>query len=131
RPLGQHPALGATLRERNVTTSYLYQVLGSFGTPPSEDAVIDRLLRQSRRPADVERLRVPVLMLGGEHDELFPPALLRACGSLLPDVDVRVLAGVGHSGYFEDPEAWNREVGEFLASVSARTTGPSDRGNSA
>jgi len=58
--------------------------------------------------------RCPVLLVVGERNALFPPALLRTCAALLPDARLVVIPRSGHSPYFEEPEAWNRAVAEFL-----------------
>ena len=61
-------------------------------------------------------IKAPVLFIGGEHDEVMPPALMEVACRLIPGARMVVLPGVGHSAYFEDPETFNRLVMEFLDS---------------
>jgi pimeloyl-ACP methyl ester carboxylesterase len=42
------------------------------------------------------RLQVPTVLLGGEHDPVFPPALLTGADGHADDLQVRVLPGAGH-----------------------------------
>jgi 3-oxoadipate enol-lactonase len=60
-------------------------------------------------------LRSPVLFIGGEYDEVFPPPLMEIAQGLIPNSRMVVVAGAGHSVYFEQPETFNQAVLEFLA----------------
>ncbi len=62
-------------------------------------------------------IRAPVLFIGGEHDEVMPPALMEVACSLIPGAQMVVVPGAGHSVYFEQPETFNRIALEFLADV--------------
>ncbi|MCH6555840.1 MAG: alpha/beta hydrolase [Chloroflexi bacterium] len=62
-------------------------------------------------------IKAPVLFIGGEHDEVMPPALMEVACRLIPGARMVVVPGAGHSVYFEDPETFNRLVLEFLASL--------------
>ncbi|MGH3504533.1 MAG: alpha/beta fold hydrolase [Nocardioidaceae bacterium] len=115
RPLGEHPALGSGFSVGSPALAYLYQVLGSFGVERSEAAISASLAAVTHAPEELTGLDRPVLFLAGEHDELYPPATLRACAALLPDARVVEVKGVGHSPYFEHPAVWNKEVHDFLA----------------
>ncbi len=65
--------------------------------------------------AQLKDFRIPTLVLAGVHDRLVPPDVMRRVASLIPDADFRLLSGVGHSSYFEDPETFNAVVSVFLA----------------
>jgi pimeloyl-ACP methyl ester carboxylesterase len=111
--LGRHPALAADFFERHPERAVLYQQLGGFGEP--ELAKILPSLVQTRLGADaLTELRCPVLLIVGEQDALFPPAVMRASAGLLPNARLALIPHAGHSPYFEEPEAWNRAVAEFL-----------------
>jgi pimeloyl-ACP methyl ester carboxylesterase len=56
------------------------------------------------------------LFVAGAEDALFPPAAIRASAAKVPGARVVEIADAGHSPYFEQPEAWNRAVAEFLGS---------------
>ncbi|MGW4386503.1 alpha/beta fold hydrolase [Streptomyces sp. NPDC004685] len=50
------------------------------------------------------RLTVPTVVLGGEHDPVIPPALLRGGDPNADDLTVRVVPGAGHHLHEERPE---------------------------
>ena len=116
--LGDHPALGEAFSARSPELAHLYQSLGRMGSADSE-TVITRLLEVTYDEAQAAQLTMPVLLIVGDHDQLFAPAAIRALGDLLPDARVVEIAGAGHSPYFEDPNGWNRAVDSFLSWLDA------------
>jgi pimeloyl-ACP methyl ester carboxylesterase len=119
--LGRHPALAASFAARAPALAYLYQTLGGFGEPDMAK-VGPALLGTIVPDGDLAGLTVPVLFVVGAEDALFPPAAIRASAAKLADARVVEIPGAGHSPYFEQPEAWNRAVGEFLG--IERAAGP-------
>ena len=65
-------------------------------------------------PSQCAALEVPILILTGEHDPLFPPTSMREVAAMLPTAEHREFAGVGHSVYFEAAESFNQIVSDFL-----------------
>ena len=60
-------------------------------------------------PAELPGWSIPTLLIGGEHDRLFAPEVLR--GRRAPPFQGRVSSAfriVGHSPYFEAPDEFNR-----------------------
>jgi pimeloyl-ACP methyl ester carboxylesterase len=111
--LGSHPALGASLVARDPARAYLYQMLGAFGEPELATiapALFGTLIADERLAALTDR----VLFVVGSEDALFPPAAIRASAAKVPGACVIEIPDAGHSPYFEQPEAWNRAVAEFL-----------------
>jgi pimeloyl-ACP methyl ester carboxylesterase len=77
------------------------------------------LERSPDLPATKERLaalEVPVLFIGGEHDEVMPVSLMEVAHSLMPSSRMVVVPGTGHSVYFEAPEIFTHVATEFFAS---------------
>lgn len=64
---------------------------------------------------ELAAIRVPVLFIGGEHDEVMPPSLMEVARRLIPGARVAVVPRAGHSVYFEKPDTFNRVALEFLA----------------
>lgn len=60
-------------------------------------------------------MNVPVLFIGGEHDEVMPVVLMEVAKEMIPAARLVVVPGVGHSVYFEQPETFNHVVREFFA----------------
>ncbi len=84
-----------------------------------------RRVLKALRPADaygdsdLARLAMPVGLVWGEHDGLFQIEAGRAMAAVLPDAELIVLPGCGHSVHWECPRA----LLEAFASFRARTAG--------
>jgi len=65
--------------------------------------------------ATLKRLAVPTLLITGEADLYSPPALIRMVAAQIPNSEVAIMREAGHSSYWEQPEAFNRAVLDFVA----------------
>jgi pimeloyl-ACP methyl ester carboxylesterase len=84
--------------------------------PPLETLPLAGALVQERIDLDeLQGYAVPTLLIVGEVDALFSPDALREVASYIPGADTCVIAGSGHSSYFEDPETFNRVIEGFIA----------------
>ncbi|HEX6230545.1 MAG TPA: alpha/beta hydrolase [Actinomycetota bacterium] len=61
----------------------------------------------------VRHVRVPALVLVGEHDRVTPPSSAVAIAAELPDGRLEVLEGAGHIPMMEAHEEFNRRLGGF------------------
>jgi 3-oxoadipate enol-lactonase len=110
--LGGHRALWTGTAERDPAHAFLYQSLGSFFNPPMRrlgDTIAWTVSHDS-----VDALAVPVLFIAGTHDQIFPAPLLAASAAKLSRARFVEIAEAGHSPYFEQPEAWNQALLDFL-----------------
>ena len=64
--------------------------------------------------ARLHRMQRPTLVLAGEADLLAPLALMRMLAAHIPTAQFVSLSDVGHAGFWERPQVWNRMVLEFL-----------------
>ena len=71
-------------------------------------------LRQPTTLARLEGMKVPVLVIAGDEDAYAPPPVMQRFAERIPRAEFTVLKGAGHSAYWEQPEAWNQAVREFL-----------------
>ncbi len=62
----------------------------------------------------LEAIKVPVLFITGDADLYTPPPVLRLFAERIASSQTLILPEVGHSGYWEQPELFNRAVLEFL-----------------
>jgi len=62
------------------------------------------------------KFKMPVLVLTGEKDGVVIPARSEEMASLIPEVEMKQLLGVGHAGYLENPEKFNSALENFLNS---------------
>lgn len=75
------------------------------------------LADQSERVHDI---RVPALVVCGDHDHVTPPALSRELMHLIPGARFEPIEGSGHISNLEKPEAFNTLVGAFIRGVDSR-----------
>lgn len=108
-----HPALAADLFDRDPARAFLYDQLAALNPA----GVLGRIALHEvmTDPARLVGWRIPTLLVGGTHDRLFAPAVLREVAAAVPGARFHEIPIAGHSPYFETPEAFNAVVGEFLA----------------
>lgn len=109
---------GPELPEVSPESAFLYRQIASVAEPPAS-RIGESLLGVVRSPEELARLRLPVLLVSGERDPIFPPASIRAADALLPQSAVVEIPRAGHSGYFHQPEQWNAAVREFVATAGS------------
>jgi 3-oxoadipate enol-lactonase len=68
---------------------------------------------------DLGKVRVPVLVLVGEHDEATPPPMSRELAALLPDARLKIIAGCAHVPQLQSPDMFLEAIGDFLPQASA------------
>jgi 3-oxoadipate enol-lactonase len=59
-------------------------------------------------------VKVPVLVLVGEHDEATPPSMSHELAAGLPDARLMVLPGCAHVPPLQSPELFLNSIEEFL-----------------
>jgi pimeloyl-ACP methyl ester carboxylesterase len=79
------------------------------GTPPAQT------FRNRVTFAALETITVPTLLLTGDADLFAPPAIMRLFAARVKGSRSIVIPEAGHSAYWEQPEAFNRAVLDFLA----------------
>ena len=78
--------------------------------------------RASSTPApltddELRSIRVPALILAGEHSPLIRPATVRARGQLMPAAQVEIITGTGHGPGFERADYANARITAFIAAA--------------
>lgn len=63
------------------------------------------------------RIVVPVLLVGGDRDDLTPVAVHQRLVSLFPRGELVMIAGVGHLIHYETPDRASRAIEDFLDAV--------------
>ena len=112
--MGVHSALGASLVTRDPARAFLYQQLNTFHSPPL--AAIAAALGGARvEHAALDALGLPILVITGSDDVLFPAALVRDSASRLTNPTIVEIADAGHSPYFERPDEYNAALLRHLA----------------
>ncbi|HDZ87628.1 MAG TPA: alpha/beta hydrolase [Nitrospirae bacterium] len=65
---------------------------------------------------EIANITAPTLVLAAEQDILYPPILSGPLVKKIPNVKFKVIEGSGHGVIWEQPEAFNKAVVEFLNS---------------
>jgi 3-oxoadipate enol-lactonase len=68
---------------------------------------------------ELSKVKVPVLVLVGEHDEATPPPMSHELAELLPDAQLHVIPGCAHVPQLQSPELFLEMIGGFLRAQSA------------
>jgi 3-oxoadipate enol-lactonase len=63
---------------------------------------------------ELKQVKVPVLVLVGEHDEATPPPMSHELAAGLPDARLKILAGCAHVPQLQSPELFLATIGDFL-----------------
>ena len=64
--------------------------------------------------AVLAKMKVPVLLLAAEHDQIIPLARSEALAAAVPGAKLAVIEKVGHMPMLEDPARTTAAIGEFL-----------------
>jgi pimeloyl-ACP methyl ester carboxylesterase len=76
-----------------------------------------QLVRTDMRPT-LAKVRAKTLIVWGEHDPCVPLDLAYGLTHLVPCAGLAVIKGAGHVPQWEQPEAFNGIVGQFLADAA-------------
>jgi pimeloyl-ACP methyl ester carboxylesterase len=103
--------LGATYRASNPEGVQRFHEMeqGSYKPDGARQA-----LRQPTTLARLEGMKAPTLVIAGDEDAYAPPPVMQRFAERIPGAEFVVLTGAGHSAYWEQPQAWNRLVREFM-----------------
>ena len=63
------------------------------------------------------QIKVPVLVMTGEHDSLTPPAVGQAMARAVPHAVFVQIPGAGHLSSLENPAAFNKHLLDFLSGL--------------
>jgi 3-oxoadipate enol-lactonase len=81
-------------------------------------AACDALAELDFRP-ELSKVKVPVLVLVGEHDEATPPPMSRELAAGLPQANLKIIPGCAHVPQLQSPEVFLEAIGDFLPAFYA------------
>jgi 3-oxoadipate enol-lactonase len=81
--------------------------------PEVFQAACNALAELDLRPA-LGKVKVPVLVLVGEHDEATPPPMSRELAAGLPNATLKIIPGCAHVPQLQSPEIFLNAIGDFL-----------------
>ncbi|HZC95980.1 MAG TPA: alpha/beta fold hydrolase [Bradyrhizobium sp.] len=103
----QHPDLMADRREAFLRTD-----------PEVFRAACDALASLDLRP-ELGSVKVPVLVLVGEHDEATPPPMSHELAAGLPQAHLEIIQGCAHVPQLQSPQIFLDVIGDFLPATNA------------
>jgi pimeloyl-ACP methyl ester carboxylesterase len=113
---------------RTRTPQTLQRLLGSGAPREAFDELSDSLSRMREesyrktleasvaqdRGAPIENIRVPTLVIAGDEDKVYPPALAQDVARRIPGAELVMMPGAGHLPNLEQPERFNEILLDFL-----------------
>jgi pimeloyl-ACP methyl ester carboxylesterase len=106
----------ATLKRKPALAAGLRRLMARNG----EDGVCNALVAMAGRTDSsgfLREIKVPTLVLVGEHDAITPAELARGMHRAIKDAHLAVIKGAGHVSNWEQPAAFNRAVLKFLGAA--------------
>jgi len=105
--------VGPTYRAANPAGTRRWKELESKSRPEGPPLPTQPLKNRLTFPL-LEKVTVPVLLIAGGADLAAPPPLQRFYTDRVKQAESLVVPDAGHSTYWEQPEAFNRAVLEFI-----------------
>src|SRR3982074_724446 len=105
----QHPDLMRDRREAFLRTD-----------PDVLRAACAALAELDLRP-ELAKVKVPVLVLVGEHDEATPPPMSHELAGLLPQAHLEIIPGCAHVPQLQSPQLFLDVIGDFLPETKPAT----------
>jgi 3-oxoadipate enol-lactonase len=81
-------------------------------------AACNALAELDLRP-ELKQVKVPTLVLVGEHDEATPPPMSHELAAGLPNARLNILPGCAHVPQLQSPEMFLAAIGDFLTASHA------------
>jgi 3-oxoadipate enol-lactonase len=103
----EHPDLMADRREAFLRTD-----------PDVFRAACDALASLDLRP-ELGKVKVPVLVLVGEHDEATPPPMSHELAAGLPQARLKVISGCAHVPQLQSPAVFLESISGFLPAINS------------
>lgn len=105
-----------TRRERPEVVARLRAMMEAAPAETIARASLGMAERADARPL-LPAIGVPTLVIGGEHDALIPPDVMRALADAIPGARLALLPDAGHVANLENPAAFRSALHGFLAAV--------------
>jgi pimeloyl-ACP methyl ester carboxylesterase len=113
---------------RNATPESVRRLLGSRAMAGAYEQLLDSVRRVHQasyektleasvaqdRAAPIEQIQVPTLVITGDEDKVYPPAMATDMARRIPGAELITMQGVGHLSNLEQPDEFNQAVLDFL-----------------
>ena len=109
-------AVSPRLKDRTAAMDFLYRSIARLNPPRPRDFLAPPPINYRGSSADrLADADFPVMFLVGEQDAITPPTIIEGCHRAVRGSKLVLIPESGHSSYFEQPEAFNAAVMDFLA----------------
>lgn len=88
--------------------------------PASFEKTLEASVSQDRA-APIEQIAVPTLVLTGDEDRVYPPAMAQEIARRIPGAELVTMKGIGHLSNLEQPDEFNQAVLDFLVRQEKRS----------
>jgi 3-oxoadipate enol-lactonase len=114
-------ALAADLPDKDPVKSNLYNQIGNFNVTINLEKILAGIdgVRTETTGEQLKELDVPTLFITSSMDVLMPADAIYEASRMIAGSEVKYFDGIGHSSYFECPDAFNAVVAEFVAKYAA------------
>lgn len=109
----QHPEVEARVRQMVAAAN------------PQGIAAASRGMGQRVDSTDIlPHITCPTLVIGGEHDQIVPPAVAQQYAAQIPAAELAIIPHAGHLSNLEQPESFLQVVSSFLYKARTITSDP-------
>jgi len=117
-PDGPARSLSQSFITNNPDKAFLYQQINDLNPPRGDDGIVSGF-RQEDGPnfESFSCWDIPTLLIVGEEDVIFPPAVISEVQKAIPASHMEVIKGAAHSAHFEQPTVFNRLVNDMLSEI--------------
>ena len=84
-------------------------------SPVAVSGTLLALAGRTDTTASLYSIKVPTLILVGQHDNITPPSAAHALKERIPTAELHVLSNAAHMSNIENTEEFNRHLLSFLA----------------
>jgi 3-oxoadipate enol-lactonase len=106
----------ASLQSQNEAVDLIRDIIRH--TPPLSIAgTLLALAGRTDTTASLGAIRVPTLILAGEHDIITPPAAAQSMHERIPQSELHIVPGAGHMSNVENPSFFNEKLLKFLRKI--------------
>ena len=122
-PDGVARSLAAGFIAEQPALTFLYQQIQGLNPERGEDGVISGFCREDgRQEADSSGWQTPTLLIVGDQDAIFPPAVISEVQKTIPGSRMEIVKGTAHSAHYEKADEFNAQLAAFLANVLSEQT---------
>lgn len=107
-------AISARLKQERPDLAYLYRSINRLNPPRPKDFLAPIPGYSGSSAKALAELGIPILFLVGEDDAITPASIIKMTHDQVPGSQYDIVAGAGHSAYFEQADAFNQRVDQFL-----------------